>query len=110
MNERRESHFAVDMGDGKIWITGGYTPILSSSSTEILENGAFTPGPTLPMETAEHCMARVSETEFILAGGNNINDGAYLFSTESGSWTTLQPMSHGRVKLGCGTYTKAGKT
>ena len=105
----RYSAFAVDMGEGRIWITGGIVEGQMSMSTEILEAGSFSAGPPLPRATESHCMARVSETQYILAGGTSIDDGAYMFDTETSRWTSLEPMSISRKGLGCGVFTNQGK-
>ena len=108
MDSSRYQATAVEMDDGKQWIAGGYINEQLSSRGDILQAGSFSNGPTLPRATSDHCMARVSATEYILAGGESIDDKAYLYSTESGRWTTLDPMSVDRVGLGCEVFTSQG--
>ena len=95
----------MEMTPGKHWITGGYVANDISATTVFYENGQFTSGPDMPVTVADHCMARLDEDTFILAGGNDYQgagSAVYIFDVPTGTWTRWPDMSVTRANFGCG--------
>ena len=97
------------MEEDKIWIAGGIKDDGEVASTEILKDGVITGGPDLPTPAAKHCMVKVSDTEYILAGGKVNLDGVWMYDDEYGLWSVLDKMSVPRIGLGCGLVKHEGK-
>ena len=65
----------------------------------------MSPGPNLPDDINQHCLTKVNETHFFLAGGYTSNSGnskkAYMINFVTQQWTTLPDMSFSRVMASC---------
>ena len=63
---------SVILDDGRWWIIGGFNgnnDYLYDDSTEMLTDGSWLPGPTLPMAMAAHCAAPLGHKYTLMAGG-----------------------------------------
>lgn len=72
-------------------------------------NGTVAPGPNLPEPMNDHCLTKIDDTRFFLAGakldGNSFSNKAYIFDKTTGAWTQVANMAIGRNGLSCSKIT-----
>jgi hypothetical protein len=123
MSAARYLHTATLLGNGKILITGGVSPVtegyLSTSSAELFDpaTGAFTPLPNVMASARNsHTATLLPNGKVLLAGGilHAVNNtvtflsSAELFDPATGSFTATGPMNKAR-QLHTATLLPSGK-
>lgn len=59
------------------------------TSSEILVNGEFQPGPELPVGTYDHCMVAVNATHVFMSGGSTeagLTHNTFIYDRDNEKW------------------------
>ena len=100
----------------EIWITGGKRIGSNSgivNSTEIWKGSAtgWTPGPDLPLHVRRHCIVQLSDTRYLLTGGqspdNLVRNETWIYDSENptAGWVAQAKLSQFRYGHSCGAVT-----
>ena len=90
---------SVMLPNNSLLIMGGS---LYLSTTELLSEDEFRPGPDLPEGMRAQCSVLVNSTHLISTGGYPNHAEVYLLELGTGEWTRLADMEHGRDGHACG--------
>jgi len=101
------SHHASVVLRGKLHLLGGGG---GSNSSEVWsETSGWAPPKPFPLVDGQEiptdgCGAKISSNQFLLAGGRTCPNCAFVYNSESDSWSRVEDMSEGRSSHGCTTY------
>ena len=90
------------LSNGLWMVVGGQGGDNAEVTSEILTEGVFVPGPSLPVTLVGHCMVNVNSSHVFVAGGRNFLPNAYLVSSPDFEWMSLPDMDQGRSWHVCG--------
>ena len=96
---QRDRSASVDLGGGKLWITGGSRLGVAQSSTEIFKGGVSSPGPDLPVACSGHCLVNLDDDRVFMV----CEEKAFLYHRDTGLWTRLPDLRAPRFNMGCST-------
>merc|ERR1711892_1299874 len=106
MTVQRSWSAAAKLGDSW-WVTGGYDEhgnVLTS--TEVLTGNTWLSSTPLPTPVYGHCMVKINSSHVFIAGGqdryNHPIAAAYLYNTDSGTFSPLPDMALPRDDPTCG--------
>jgi hypothetical protein len=107
MNSVRISAAAVQLPDGKLFVTGGKAAHSSDlNSTEMLSTEGWESNiPSLPVTIAYHCMATVNSTTVLAIGGkqnSQILRKTFYFTFGKENWTEGPELKNEREYHSCG--------
>ena len=103
MTDEREYSAVVELPNGTFWILGGK---YNKRTTEIYDNGEFTPGPDLPEDFSgdSPCATQVTD-ELTFIGGETFE---HLYSATTGAFEkTADLMLNSAERAACGSATLA---
>ena len=98
-----------------LWITGGYDEDAGRfKTTELVslhEDGqvnSIVMGPDMPIGASRHCIASLSDSEFIFLGGD-FKKQTKIYDFITSKWTDGKPMTVPRNAFACGMIKSGGK-
>lgn len=99
----------------KMYILGGkssntFDPEIILNTTLVYQDGIMSQGPAMPYSVHGHCVVKMNETHFFVAGGKGgkgyayISKKAHLVDITTWTWTELQDMAYVRYVSSCGKF------
>ena len=106
MNKIRDNGIAVSMGDSTYMFGGSYVFGRASekNTSEILKNGHWEEGPTIPDGIEAGCGVAISKTELLLIGGSRTNKRIIKYNTKNNSWNVIASLQIRRSNHRCLVY------
>jgi hypothetical protein len=104
MSSVRAYAAAAQLQDGRLLVTGGFSPYLSSSEISS-DVGWDTNIPILPVTVYCHCMVTVNSTTVMVIGGAQngpISGKTFYFTLGAKSWIEGPTLKYSRYKHSCG--------
>ena len=104
--ERSEAK-SITLPDGRWWMIGGDSFLVDSpqgTTTEILEDGSWVPGPILPGNWSGGCAAQLGEDVTLLAGGRwnfEISNKTWLYHWDTGVFEEVMGLAHPKIYHDC---------
>ena len=104
--ERSEAR-SITLPDGRWWMIAGDSFLVDDprvTTTEILEEGSWVPGPILPGNWNHGCAAQLGESVTLLAGGrwdHEISNKTWLYHWDTGVFEEVMGLAHPKINLDC---------